>query len=310
MAGTIAGNRVDSAPRFAGMEISACVTDDDYEAWRQVRIEVIPGERCDTVAEMRARDSSQGLLLIATLEGVVVGSGVADVSDSAGGGFVAPRVRPGYRRRGVGSALLKPLAAHVASLGLPELRAMIDDPGSLAFAEHFGFVEVDRQVEQLRAIADEPSPSALPAGVEVITLDQQPDLWAACFQTFGTEVLADFALYQPLQISAEQWASSWAGEPMLLAVQDGEVIGCAGLHLDADRPERAENALTAVRRDWRGRGVASHLKRRALRWAAEHGVSEIYTWTQAGNVAMLRLNEQLGYVVGKTSISLARPLPL
>jgi hypothetical protein len=39
-------------------------------------------------------------------------------------------------------------------------------------------------------------------------------------------------------------------------------------------------------------------------------VSEIYTWTQAGNVAMLRLNEQLGYVVGKTSISLARPLPL
>ena len=292
------------------MEISACVTDDDYEAWRQVRIEVVPGERCDTVAEMRAHDSSQALLLIATLDGVVVGSGVADVSDSAGGGFVAPRVRPAYRRRGVGSALLKPLAAHVAALGLPELRAMVDDPGSLEFAEHYGFVEVDRQVEQVRAIADEPSPSALPAGVEVITLDQQPDLWAGCFHTFGTEVLADFALFQPLQISAEQWASSWAGEPMFLAIHDDEVIGCAGLHLDTDRPERAENALTAVRRDWRGRGVASHLKRRTLRWAADHGVSEIYTWTQAGNVAMLRLNEQLGYVIGKTSISLARPLPL
>lgn len=292
------------------MEISACVTDEDYEAWRQVRIEVVPGERCDTVAEMRAHDSSQALLLIATLDGVVVGSGVADVSDSAGGGFVAPRVRPAYRRRGVGSALLKPLAAHVAALGLPELRAMVDDPGSLEFAEHYGFVEVDRQVEQVRAIADEPSPSALPAGVEVITLDQQPDLWAGCFHTFGTEVLADFALFQPLQISAEQWASSWAGEPMFLATHDDEVIGCAGLHLDTDRPERAENALTAVRRDWRGRGVASHLKRRTLRWAADHGVSEIYTWTQAGNVAMLRLNEQLGYVIGKTSISLARPLPL
>lgn len=292
------------------MEISTCVTDDDYEAWRQVRMEVVPGERCDTVAEMRAQDSSARLLLIAAVDGVVVGSGVADRSDSAGGGFVAARVRPAYRRRGVGSALLEPLAAHVASLGLPELRAMVDDPGSLSFAEHFGFVEVDRQIEQVRAIADEPPPSALPARVEVISLDQQPDLWAGCFDRFGTEVLADFAVFEPLQISAEQWASSWAGSPMFLAVHDGEVIGCAGLHRDTDRPERAENALTAVRRDWRGRGVASHLKRRTLRWAADHGVREIYTWTQAGNFPMLRLNEQLGYAIGHTSITLARPLPI
>jgi mycothiol synthase len=292
------------------VDISACVTDDDYEAWRRVRIDVVPGERCGTVAEMRAQDSSDRLLLIATLEGVVVGSGVADRSDSGGGGFAAPRVRPDYRRRGVGSALLQPLAAHVAALGLPELRAMVDDPGSLRFAERFGFVEVDRQIEQVRAIADEPAPSALPAEVEVITLDQRPDLWAACFEVFGREVLADFALFQPLEISAEQWATSWAGEPMFLAMCDGEVIGCAGLHRDSDRPERAENALTAVRRGWRGRGVASHLKRLTLRWAADHEVTEIYTWIQAGNAAMLRLNEHLGYVIGQTSISLARPLPL
>jgi N-acetylglutamate synthase-like GNAT family acetyltransferase len=97
---------------------------------------------------------------------------------------------------------------------------------------------------------------------------------------------------------------------MFLALANGEVIGCAGLHLDRERPERAENALTAVRRDWRSRGVASHLKRRTLQWAATHGISELYTWTQARNSPMLRLNEQLGYVVGKTSVSLARPLPL
>lgn len=305
---TDAATRAEEGRRFAGMEIRPCVTDDEYEAWRQVRIEVLPGERCDTVAEMRAQDSPERLLLIAVLDGVVVGSGLADRSDSAGGGFVAPRVRPTYRRLGVGSALLKPLAAHVATLGLPELRAMVDDPGSLGFAEHFGFGEVDRQIEQVRAVADEPPASAPPAGVDVITLAQQPELWAACFDRFGTEVLADFALYEPLEISADQWATSWAGEPMFLAMHDGDVIGCAGLHRDSDRPQRAENALTAVRRDWRGRGVASHLKRHTLHWAADHGVSEIYTWTQAGNVAMLRLNEQLGYVLGQTSISLARPL--
>jgi N-acetylglutamate synthase-like GNAT family acetyltransferase len=97
---------------------------------------------------------------------------------------------------------------------------------------------------------------------------------------------------------------------MFLALYDDEVIGCAGLHRDTDRPERAENALTAVRRDWRGRGVASHLKRCTLQWAAAQGVSELYTWTQARNTPMLRLNEQLGYVVGKTSVSLERRLPL
>jgi mycothiol synthase len=291
------------------MQISTCVTDEDYEAWRQVRLAVLPGERCDTVEEMRAKATPDRLLLIATLDGVVVGSGLADRSDS-GGGFVAPRVSPDHRRRGVGSALLDSLAAHIAALGLPDIRAMVDDPGSLGFAEHFGFVEFDRQVEQVFAIEEPPELSALPVGVDVVTLDQQPDLWAACYDTFGVEVLADFALVEPLQISADQWATSWAGDPMFLAVQDGAVIGCAGLYLDTDRPERAENALTAVRREWRGRGLASHLKRRTLRWAADHGLNEIYTWTQAGNTSMLRLNEHLGYVIGQTSISLSRPLPL
>ncbi len=187
---------------------------------------------------------------------------------------------------------------------------MVEDPGSLAFAEHVGFEEVDRQIEQVRAVGDEPPPSALPDGVEVITLADRPELWAACFDTFGREALADFALFQPLQISAEQWTTSWAGDPMFLALYGGEVIGCAGLDRDTDRPERGENALTAVRRDWRGRGIASHLKRRTLRWAAEHGLTELYTWTQAGNTSMLRLNEHLGYVTGLTSITVSRPLPL
>jgi mycothiol synthase len=292
------------------MELSVCLTDDDYEAWRQVRIAVLPGERCDTVAEMRAQDSPDRLLLLAVMDGTVVGSGVGDRSDLAGGGFAAPRVRPEYRRRGVGTALLYAVAEHCASLDVPELRAMVDDPGSLAFAERFGFVEVDRQIEQVRAVGDEQPPSALPAGVEVVTLDERPELWAACYDSFGTEVLADFAVFQPLVISAEQWAAHWAGDPMFLALYDGEVIGCAGLGRDTDRPERGENALTAVRRDWRGHGIASHLKRRTLHWAAEHGLTELYTWTQAGNSSMLRLNEHLGYVTGSTSITVTRPLPL
>jgi GNAT superfamily N-acetyltransferase len=292
------------------MDISVCVADEDYEAWRQVRIAVVPGERCDTVAELRAQDSADRLLLLARIDGTVVGSGLADRSDSGGSGFVAPRVLPQHRRRGVGSALLRSLAAHVTSLGLAKMRARVDDLESAQFAERFGFVESNRQIEQVRDLGQEPPPSALPKGVEVIALDQQPDIWAACFDTFGSEVLADFAVFEPLQITAEQWSASWAGDPMFLALCDSEVIGCAGLFRDTDRADRAENALTAVRRDWRGLGIASHLKRRTLLWAADQGLTQIYTWTQARNASMLRLNEHLGYITGKTSITLTRPLPL
>jgi mycothiol synthase len=292
------------------VEVFACVSDDDYEAWRQVRIDVVPGERCDTVAEMRLQDSPDRLLVLATVDGAVVGSGIADRSNTAGGAFVAPRVRREHRRQGVGTALLRRLADHAAGLGLPEVRAMTEDSDSLAFAEHLGFVEVDRQVEQVRPVGDEPDPGPLPDGVEVVTLEERPELWPASYQRFGTEVLADFAVFEPMQISEREWNDSWPGDPMYLAVHGGEVIGCAGLDRDTDRPERAENALTAVRRDWRGHGLAVHLKRLTLRWAADNGVTEIYTWTQAGNTPMLTLNERLGYATGLTSITLSRPLPL
>jgi GNAT superfamily N-acetyltransferase len=292
------------------MQLSACVTDDEYEAWRTVRLAVETGSRCLTVEEMRELDSSERLLLLAVEDGVVVGSGIADRGDTAGTGFVAPRVLSEHRRRGVGSALLRALAEHCNSLGLPTVGTSVDDEGSLAFAEHFGFVEVDREVEQVRQVGDEPAPTGPPAGVEVIEASQRPDLWPACFETFGKEVLADFAVYSPLEISAEQWNTTWYGDPMFLALYDDEVIGCAGLNRDADRPERAENALTGVRRGWRGRGIASHLKRRTLHWAALNGLDEIYTWTQAGNSSMLRLNEHLGYVTTHDSVTVSRALPL
>jgi GNAT superfamily N-acetyltransferase len=292
------------------VDITVCFTDEDYEAWRQVRMAVVPEERCDTVAELREQDSTERLLMLAAIDGRIVGSGVAGTSEVRGGGFVAPRVLPEYRRRGVGSTLLRSLAAHVTALGLPEIRATIDDEGSLEFAQHFGFSEIDRQIEQVRSIGLEPTPLLLPDGIEVIVLEQRPQIWKECFATFGKEVLADFALYEKLEITVEQWTASWAGNPMFLALCNNEVIGCAGLRRDTDRPERGENALTAVRRDWRGHGIASHLKRRTLHWAARHGLSEVYTWTQSRNDSMLLLNEHLGYATKKISITASRHLPL
>lgn len=292
------------------MELTACATDADYEAWRSVRIAVLPYERCDTVEELRARESPDRLLLLAREGDTVVGSGMADRGESADSGAAAPRVLPDHRRRGVGEALLRALADHCTSLGLPRLRAKVDDEESLAFAERFGFAEVDREVELTRRVADVPPPPPLPAGVEVVLSAEHPGLWEASYDRFGREALAGFAVDTPLEVTPDRWATTWRGDPMFLALHDGEVIGCAGLLLDTDEPTRAENALTAVRRDWRGRDIAAHLKLLALEWAAAHGIDEVYTWTQSGNAVMRGLNERLGYATTRTSITVSSALPL
>ena len=292
------------------LEITPCVTDEDYEQWRRVRIAVVPYERTQSLAELRAGDSPERLLVLARQGDTVLGHGLAQRADSAGSGGVIPRVLPEHRRRGVGSALLRRLSDHVASLGLPMLRASVDDEASEKFARHFGFTEVNREVEQTYTLTTAPDVAPAPPGVEVVTAPERPGLWEACFEGFGREALAGFAVDTPLEVSLERWSRDWLGDPMFLALHDGEVVGCAGLGLDPDEPTRAENSLTAVRGDWRGRGLAIHLKQRALAWAADHGIDEVYTWTQDGNAAMRTLNTRLGYATTRTGIQVARALPL
>lgn len=286
-------------------------TDADLEAWRQVRIAVLPHERAATVEEMRGSATTETLWLLAELDGELAGSGLAGRSDLPAYGFVAPRVLPWARRRGVGTTLLRALAVHLEELGFDQTSSSVEDPGSIAFAERFGFREVDRQVEQVRLVDDEPAP-AVPDGVEVVSVAARPELWREAYDPLALQAFEDMALEAPVEASPERWEQEWMNWPegTFVAVADGEVIGMAGVLRDVDRPERAENTLTAVRREWRGQGVASALKRTALAFAAANGIREVYTWTQRGNEDMRRLNELLGYVTRSESITMRASLPL
>ena len=293
-------------------ELRVAESDADLEAWRRVRIAVLPNERAASVAEMRRMASPDRLWLLAEVDGAVVGAGVAARSDFPGLGFVAPRVVPGARRTGVGTALLHAMAAHLESLGYATIRASVDDPGSLVFAERFGFREVDREVEQVRVVTEYEPAGPPPDGVEIVSVADRPELWAAAYDTVALQALADMAFDQSPEVPREQWETLWLTDPQatFVAVANGEPVGCAGLQLDTDDPERAENALTAVRRDWRGRGVASALKRATLAWASVNEIREVYTWTQRRNDDMRRLNTHLGYVTRTESISVQGQLPL
>jgi GNAT superfamily N-acetyltransferase len=271
---------------------------------------VLPNERCLSVAEMRAMATPETLHLVAEIDGELGGSGLAGRS-SFGYAGLHPRVVPDARRRGLGTAILERLAAHAMSVGFTEAGTLVEDEGSMAFAERFGFREADRQIEQVRTIGAEPWPE-VPDGITVVTVADRPEVWPAAYDPFGLDAIADMATDRPVLVKPEEWEREWLASPeaMFVALAEGEVVGCAGLELDADNPDRAEHALTAVARGWRRRGLASVLKRMSLAHAATNGIREVYTWTQVRNIDMRTLNERLGYVERGVSITVRAPLPL
>ena len=289
--------------------IRPVATDDDYAHTHRVQMTAFPLEMAATVEQMRASDRDDRLRLIAERDGEVVGVGTASRSSLTGGAFVSPVVLPDARRGGIGTELLRVLVAHAESLAPEFLVGHADDDGSKAFAERFGFVEVDRQVEQVRAIGAETPPPPLD-GVDIVTVAQHPELWEVAYERVGQQAFQDMAVIKPLRVTLDEWHREWMTDPgtMFLAIADGQVIGLAGLLVDPDEPTRAENALTAVRREWRGRGVAAALKRTTLAHAATHGLTEVYTWTQQNNADMRRLNERLGYVTRQQSYTMRRTL--
>jgi len=285
-------------------------TDDDLEAWIRIRRIVLPDEPASTVEWLRSEARPDRLLVLAQIGDDVVGHGLASDSMQADG-FVAPRVLPAYRGHGVGGALLRVLLDHQVSLGHRSVVAHVVDDASVAFATNRGFVEIDRQVEQVRSIEpDEPVPPAYP-GVEFISVADDPDLLVRAYP-LARQGHADFALaVGAVDVPLAEWLRDEATLPAgsIVALADGSIVGYAGLMSWNDDDTRAENGLTVVDRGWRGRGLATALKRRQLAWASANGIREIVTWTQDGNDAMRRVNTGLGYATRAISRTVRRDLP-
>jgi mycothiol synthase len=287
------------------------VEDAELPAYVAVWNAITPTEPTDVdqQRQRRARDSRR-LYLLAELDGAVAGCGFAGPSQSEGRGFLSPRVLPHARRRGVGTALLRELTRHLGALGFETASSHVDgaDEASLAFAGRHGFEEVDRQVEQVRAIAAVETPGDPPAGFVLVTLAERPELLRESYD-LAVEGYADMATFTPVQITLDDWLAGDDGnvpEGSFVALADGEIVGFSGL---CRNPDGAfEDGLTVVRRAWRRRGVAATLKRAKLAWASTNGVTEIVTWTQKGNESMRDLNERLGYRDRSVSITVRAPL--
>jgi GNAT superfamily N-acetyltransferase len=286
-------------------------TEHDLEVYIRIWNAITPDQptSLEQLRERSKRDPRR-LHLLADLDDVPVGCGFAGPSDSPDRGFLAPRVLPSARREGIGTALLRQLGAHLGGLGYDIASSHVDgrDSGSLAFAQRHRFAEVDRHVEQVKVVGDEPQ-AELPPRIRLVTVAERPRLLEAAYD-LAVEGFADMATASRVSISLDDWLRDEASVPeaSFFALAGEEIVGYSGLCRRDDGVY--EDGLTVVRRVRRRDGLATALKRSKLAWAAANGVEEIVTWTQQGNAGMRAVNERLGYVYRCITVDVRATLPV
>ena len=216
-------------------------------------------------------------------------------------------VHPEHRRRGLGARLYELAEAHVADA--TRIYAESDGgEGVRRFLAARGFRE-DR-AERI-SVLDPRSvdPSALPRleqekareGFGVVPLVEVGDRGRELHRLFQAAE-ADAPASEPLVPSAyEEWRALVLEQPDLdheasfvVLAPDGRAVAFSWLLVDREG-HRAAIEMTGTLREFRRRGLARLAKLATIRWAAEHGVTAMYTGNDTENRPMLALNEELGF---------------
>jgi GNAT superfamily N-acetyltransferase len=238
--------------------------------------------------------------LLGYWDGEPAASGVGKVSSLVGCLFAMVRVLPEFRGRRVGRNEL---------FG----RIREEDTSSLQAVVAHGFAEIGREfpvVLDLRTASQASAPP--PAGIEITNLADRPDLARAAW-----DVEVEAAPDIPTEGGVEAWpferwrsavldAPSALPEAAVVAVANGEVVGSAVLAALSDGG--AEHGLTAVRRAWRGRGIATALKSAQIEWARRTGYTELHTSNDETNLSMRSINTRLGYEAAPAFVMVRGPL--
>jgi GNAT superfamily N-acetyltransferase len=287
------------------------------EAYAAVWNAVLPRYPITPAELERSRQRrSDDVRLVARLDWAVAGCGAAIRSDIPVRTYMGVVVLPEHRRRGLGRGLLERVVVAARGHGSEILAAGLEegDVDGEAFAERFGLREVLREVEVVRRLGeDEVEPPSLP-GIEVVPLERRPDLLGSTYDLVSA-TMPEMPLHAPFTMPAyERWREEDAtGDDViaggtLIALDGGQVVGFAGLVRRAADPHLAEHGFTGVASTHRGRGIATHLKRSQIAWAARSGYRELMTATQAHNAPMRAINDRLGYEAQPAWIRVEAPL--
>jgi mycothiol synthase len=227
------------------------------------------------------------------------------------------RVHQDWQGHAVGEALYQVVMEHLATLAAREVTSMVwqAHPRAARFLTDRDFAEVWQRADSSLDVAGfdwtpyaglEQQVRAL--GIEVTTYAELADDPARLVKLYDL----DWALWQDVPYgqavsrrSLDQFAASEVNHPRFLpdacfiAVKSGEFVGYSNLITAQDG---FDTDMTGVARPYRGKGVATLLKLRGIRYAQEHGNRRLWVVHDSVNAAMLGLNEKLGFVRGGVNV--------
>jgi mycothiol synthase len=283
----------------ADVTITPVASDGDLEALVEIRRRSAP-DLVPTVENLRFQLESKTKLayVVARLGGEPVACGYVEGWTPFAIGDVT--VVPEHRRRGIGAVLLAEVSKRARGFGNDTIQGEIreSDEQSRGFLERRGFVQVGAEKAMVLDLEGLDPPAVdPPAGVRIVSRVEEPDLLE---QMYAVGVQADEDIPGSEGVETfEQWRSHEIDRPTrrpelcFIALAGDEVVGYAALQVVA---EQAEHGLTATRRDWRRRGVATALKRAEIAAAKRAGFKRLITESEERNEPMRRLNEKLGFV--------------
>lgn len=215
------------------------------------------------------------------------------------------------RRQGIGTDLLSAISERARAAGKGWLYVSVteDHPDGMAFLAHRGFTEYERSKMARLDLAGMAAPAIdPPAGVELTTLAERPDLVEGVREV-ALEAFPDIpGGDEPISVGdLDEFRARDVDRPgilkeafmVALEAASGRVVGYASLILQPGSRSVAWHDMTAVCRDWRGRGLAGALKRATVAWAIANGLEALETGNDVDNAPMRAVNVRLGF----------RPLP-
>jgi mycothiol synthase len=317
------GLQVEGAPAIPGLQFRRFKDDADYALLARLITTANLADGIDELPDAPTLQSDfehtagfdpRADVILAEVEGLVVGFGDASRSVRAGRGVYATggSVHPAWRRRGLGRAILRhnerrlrEIATGHEDPGGRVLNSWIDDDqgGARELLEAEGYQPVRYGFAMRRPSLDNLPEAPLPEGLEIrpVRPEDHRQIYDADTEAFLDHFEArerteqDFvAMFAAPYLDTSLWRVAWAGNEVAGSVMPA-IWASENEHLGI---RRAWLEHISVRRPWRRRGLARALIVSALDGLRDRGIDEAMLGVDGENpTGALALYESLGFVV-------------
>ncbi len=293
----------------------------DGAPWRSSEAEI-----ANWMARSNANFDAARDAVVAEIEGRMIGFGDVewiDTNDGLREYRLGGTVHPDWRRRGIGTWLLREAEAHARRRAV-EVRS--DRPhvfgtwqpntsaGAMALMDREAYRPVRYFFDMVRPTLDAIVESPLPEGLELrpVTADQLRRLWEADVEAFRDH----WGGFDASEERFVEWRNDPKFDPSLFVVAwDGDEIAGGVVNEisvaenEAFGRKRGWLASVFVRRPWRRRGLARAVVARSLAVLRDRGMTSAGLGVDADNpTGALRLYEEAGFEVEHRSTAFRKPM--